>query len=110
MFLWCLLGFGDHQRVAEEEQVSVLSLHPRLQLSVSVEEKRPVGAGQEGLDQRTGLGTHGNEERLPQTQSTDAFYLHSVVSANENQVLVSFTTEGGYFFFTFPVHMFKDYN
>lgn len=44
-----LLGFGDHQRVTEE--VSVLGLHAGLQLGVSVEEERPIGAAEEGLDQ-----------------------------------------------------------
>lgn len=60
----CSLGFGDNQDVIEQEEVSVLSLHPRLQLSMSVEKKRPVGAGEEGLDQWAGLWTHRNQEAL----------------------------------------------
>lgn len=47
----CLLGFGDHQHVIEQEEVSVLGLHPGLQLSVSVEKERPIGAAEVGLDQ-----------------------------------------------------------
>lgn len=33
-----LLGFGDHQDVREEEEVSVLSLHAGFQLSAPIEE------------------------------------------------------------------------
>lgn len=67
----CLLGFGDHQHVREQEEVSVLSLHARLQLNVSVEEKRPVGVGEERLDQWARLWADGNQEVLSgiQTQS-----------------------------------------
>lgn len=60
----CLLGFGDHQYVVEQEEVSVLSLHPGLQLSMSVQEKRPIRAGEEGLDQWAGVWAHRNQEAL----------------------------------------------
>lgn len=62
------LGFGDDQHISEEEQVSVLSLESGLELSVSVQEKRPVEAGQEGLDKRAGLGTNGNHKAVSATQ------------------------------------------
>lgn len=61
---WCLLGFGDHQNVAEEEEVPVLGLHARLQLGVSVEEEEPFRAGQEGPNQRTGFWTCGERDAL----------------------------------------------
>lgn len=46
-----LLGFADHQYVREEEEVPVLSLHPCTELDVSMEEERPITAGEEGTDQ-----------------------------------------------------------
>lgn len=61
---WCLLGFGDHQEVTEQEEVPVLGLHACLQLGVSVEEEEPFRAGQKGLDQRTGFWTSRNQETL----------------------------------------------
>lgn len=45
------LGFGNHQNVSKQEEMSVLSLHPSLDLNMSVKEERPVEAGEEGLDQ-----------------------------------------------------------
>ena len=65
----CLLGFGDHQRVSEQEEVSVLGLHPGPQLNVAVEKKRPVRAAEEGLDQWAALWTHRNQEALSRTQT-----------------------------------------
>lgn len=63
----CLLGFGHHQRIREQEQVSVLSLHPGPELNMSVEKERPAGAGEEGLDERAGLRTHRKQEALSGT-------------------------------------------
>lgn len=63
----CLLGFGHHERVREQEQVSVLSLQPSPELNMSMEEERPAGAGEEGLDERTGLRTHRKQEALSGT-------------------------------------------
>lgn len=70
------LGFGDHQDVVEHEQVSVLLLHAGLQLDVSVEEEGPVGAGEEGLDQRAGLWAHGDQEALPVTGKYNELFVN----------------------------------
>lgn len=64
---WCtkhLLGFADHQYVSEEEEVSVLSLHPCSELDVPMKEERPIKAGEEGVDQWAALWAHRKLEAL----------------------------------------------
>lgn len=60
-----LLGFADHQDVGEEEEVSVLGLHPRPELDVPMKEEGASKASEEGLDQGAALWTHGELEALP---------------------------------------------
>lgn len=64
-----LLGFGNHQNVGEQEEVPVLGLHAGLELGLSVQEEGPVGASQQGLDQRASLRANGNQEALSGTQT-----------------------------------------
>lgn len=60
--------------------MSVLSLHPGLQLGVPVEKKRPIGAGEEGLDQWAALRAHMIHEALSGKQ-THLFILHIRISS-----------------------------
>lgn len=60
------LCLGDQQRVAEEEEVSVLRLQARLQLRLRVtQEEAAWTLGQEGLHQGTGLRLDWREAAFP---------------------------------------------
>lgn len=59
------LGFADDQDVGEEEEVSVLVLHPRPELDVSMKEEGASKASEEGLDQGAAVWTDGELEALP---------------------------------------------
>lgn len=78
-----LLGFGNHQYVVEQKEVSVLSLHPCLQLSVSVQKERPIRAGEEGLDQWAGLWAHRNQEALSGIQKHGAKFILQFKISND---------------------------
>lgn len=60
----CSLGFGNHQYVSEQEEVPVLSLHPGLELNMSVEKEQPIRAGEEGLDKWAGVWAQRKQEAL----------------------------------------------